>query len=65
MPNDDMVYPDEVAGWARHTEAGFTLNEVPGDHWFLNRNFAALQEHLLRITRLVDPRAPRAVETVA
>ena len=35
---DDVVYTDEVQAWSRHTEAGFELIEVDGDHWFLNRN---------------------------
>ena len=35
---DDMVYTDEVREWARHTDGGFDLIEVDGDHWFLNRN---------------------------
>ena len=35
---DDVVYTDEVQEWSRHTQAGFELIEVDGDHWFLNRN---------------------------
>jgi surfactin synthase thioesterase subunit len=35
---DDMVYTEEIREWDRHTGAGFDLIEVPGDHWFLNRN---------------------------
>ena len=35
---DDVVYTDEVQAWSRHTQAGFELIEVDGDHWFLNRN---------------------------
>lgn len=39
---DDMVYPDEIREWARHTQGGFELIEVDGDHWFLNRNRALI-----------------------
>jgi surfactin synthase thioesterase subunit len=35
---DDMVYSNELQEWRQHTEAGFELLEVDGDHWFLNRN---------------------------
>ncbi|KAK5182464.1 hypothetical protein LTR44_005476 [Exophiala sp. CCFEE 6388] len=34
---DDMVYPDEVAGWRTYTTS-FNLIEVDGDHWFLHRH---------------------------
>jgi surfactin synthase thioesterase subunit/NADPH:quinone reductase-like Zn-dependent oxidoreductase/aryl carrier-like protein len=39
---DDVVYPDEVRGWCRHTTGAFELVEVDGDHWFLNRNRSLL-----------------------
>lgn len=39
---DDFVYPDEIAEWARLTSASFELREVDGDHWFLNRNRDAI-----------------------
>ena len=35
---DDMVYTDEIREWSQHTNGGFELIEVDGDHWFLNRN---------------------------
>jgi acyl transferase domain-containing protein/surfactin synthase thioesterase subunit len=35
---DDMVYTDEIREWFQHTDAGFELIEVDGDHWFLDRN---------------------------
>lgn len=35
---DDFVYSDEVREWARYSAGEFTLIEVEGDHWFLNRN---------------------------
>jgi surfactin synthase thioesterase subunit len=35
---DDMVYTDEIREWSKHTQGGFELIEVDGDHWFLNRN---------------------------
>jgi surfactin synthase thioesterase subunit len=37
-PDDNMVFPEEVEEWSQHTEGGFELIEVEGDHWFLNRN---------------------------
>jgi acyl transferase domain-containing protein/surfactin synthase thioesterase subunit/NAD(P)-dependent dehydrogenase (short-subunit alcohol dehydrogenase family) len=39
---DDMVYPDEVALWQAHGSRAFTLHQVDGDHWFLNRNKDAI-----------------------
>ena len=35
---DEMVYTDEIGEWSHHTDGGFELIEVDGDHWFLNRN---------------------------
>lgn len=35
---DDFVYTDEIKEWAQHTDGGFELIEVDGDHWFLTRN---------------------------
>jgi len=35
---DDVVYLDEVGQWSEHTNNSFTMNEVEGDHWFLNSN---------------------------
>ena len=35
---DDFVYTDEIREWSRHTDGGFDLIEVDGDHWFLDRN---------------------------
>ena len=35
---DEVVYADEVREWSQHTDGGFELIEVDGDHWFLNRN---------------------------
>ncbi len=35
---DDMVYTDEIREWIEHTDGGFQLIDVDGDHWFLDRN---------------------------
>ncbi len=32
------MYTDEIREWAQHTDGGFKLIEVDGDHWFLDRN---------------------------
>ena len=49
-----MVYTDEIREWARHTDGGFELIEVDGDHWFLNRNreliTATLQDIAAKLT---------------
>ena len=35
---DEVAYADEIREWSQHTDGGFELIEVDGDHWFLNRN---------------------------
>jgi acyl transferase domain-containing protein/NADPH:quinone reductase-like Zn-dependent oxidoreductase/surfactin synthase thioesterase subunit len=42
---DDIVYPEEAAGWSMQTKE-FRLIEVDGDHWFLYRNREILRETL-------------------
>ena len=42
---DDLVYPDEVAAWQKHSKE-FRLIEVNGDHWFLYRNRELIRETL-------------------
>lgn len=54
---DDMVYTDEVREWARHTEGGFDLIEVDGDHWFLNRNRELIVNTLQDIVSAKRPAA--------
>jgi NADPH:quinone reductase-like Zn-dependent oxidoreductase/surfactin synthase thioesterase subunit/acyl carrier protein len=54
---DDMVYTDEIREWAQHTDAGFELIEVDGDHWFLNRN----RERILTKFQEIADRPCRAV----
>ena len=53
---DDMVYTDEIREWARHTQGGFELIEIDGDHWFLNRNRARItalfKEIAVRLQRI-------------
>lgn len=46
---DDVVYPDEVVLWKEHTNAIFTINEVNGDHWFLNSNKTRIISELEKI----------------
>jgi surfactin synthase thioesterase subunit len=41
---DDFVYTDEIREWARHTDGGFELVDVDGDHWFLDRNRGRITE---------------------
>jgi surfactin synthase thioesterase subunit/NAD(P)-dependent dehydrogenase (short-subunit alcohol dehydrogenase family) len=48
---DDAVYPDEISEWSLHTQGGFHLIEVDGDHWFLNRNRAHIISILQEIAR--------------
>lgn len=43
---DDMVYRDEIEPWCQHTDRKFELIEVDGDHWFLLRNKALIEEKL-------------------
>ena len=54
---DDMVYTDEIREWAQHTDAGFELIEVDGDHWFLNRN----RERILAKFEEIADRSCRAI----
>lgn len=35
---DEVVKAEEVSCWAAQTSASFSLEIVPGDHWFLSRN---------------------------
>jgi acyl transferase domain-containing protein/NADPH:quinone reductase-like Zn-dependent oxidoreductase/surfactin synthase thioesterase subunit/NADP-dependent 3-hydroxy acid dehydrogenase YdfG len=54
---DDMVYTDEIREWSRHTEGGFELIEVDGDHWFLNRNRELITAALREIAAAVQETA--------
>jgi surfactin synthase thioesterase subunit/phosphopantetheinyl transferase len=36
--DDPVAAPTEMCGWARHTTAGFRLETLPGDHFFLHRS---------------------------
>lgn len=48
--HDDIDPYPAMAGWARHTTAGFAIHEVPAGHFFLNERpdlvVAALAAHL-------------------
>ncbi|MBX9679350.1 MAG: SDR family NAD(P)-dependent oxidoreductase [Gemmataceae bacterium] len=39
---DDVVYVDEIEEWSQHTNSGFEMIHVDGDHWFVNRNRALI-----------------------
>ncbi|MGY0231935.1 thioesterase domain-containing protein [Longispora urticae] len=41
---DRSVPPELMAGWDRHTGAGFRLHTLPGDHFFLNADMARVVE---------------------
>lgn len=43
---DDSAPPDAMAGWARHTDAGFDLHVLSGGHFFLD-------EHRTRLAELI------------
>ncbi|OBT55672.1 PKS-like protein [Pseudogymnoascus sp. 24MN13] len=59
---DDMVYPDQVAGWDVQTDK-FEFVEVDGDHWFIHKNRQVIREALERMAS--SPREEsRAVEVV-
>ena len=66
---DDMVYTDEIREWSQHTNGGFELIEVDGDHWFLNRNreliTAAFREIGARFRGTVPVRKVQPVAAVA
>ena len=66
---DEVVYADEVREWAQHTDGGFELIEVDGDHWFLNRNreliTAAIRELAGRYQRSEANHVVPSVVTVA
>jgi surfactin synthase thioesterase subunit len=52
---DTIVEPDDVAGWVKHTSAGFTVHEVPGGHFFLREDhrdalLRPLAERLLELS---------------
>ena len=44
---DDFVYTDEIREWTQHTDGGFKLIHVDGDHWFLDRN----REQIIAVLR--------------
>ena len=66
---DDMVYTDEIREWSQHTNGGFELIEVDGDHWFLNRNreliTAAFREIGARFHGTVPVKVVRPVAALA
>ena len=66
---DEVVYADEVREWSQHTDGGFELIEVDGDHWFLNRNreliTAAFREISARIRGTVAGEVVQSAVIVA
>jgi polyketide synthase 12 len=49
---DEVVHAREVACWAEQTSAGFVLEIVPGDHWFLSRNRDQVLARLTEVVKL-------------
>ncbi len=45
--SDPVASPSRMDGWHDHTEAGFTLHTLPGDHFFL-------VDQLPRLARLIE-----------
>jgi surfactin synthase thioesterase subunit len=53
--DDELVTPEDVAAWQRHTSAAFAMHEVPGSHFFLRegqrvRLLQRLAKRLLDLT---------------
>ncbi len=66
---DDFVYTDEIRLWSEHTNGGFELIEVDGDHWFLNRNrdliTATIQDIAANFRRMETENLVRSAVAVA
>ncbi|WP_433337028.1 thioesterase II family protein [Spirillospora sp. CA-294931] len=45
---DDDVTPEQAAGWGAHTDGGFALRTLPGDHFYLVPNQSAVIAEILR-----------------
>ncbi|WP_282036572.1 type I polyketide synthase [Saccharicrinis aurantiacus] len=43
---DEVVLPEEMKPWARHTDNNFKMHTLNGDHWFLSRNKDFIMETL-------------------
>ncbi|WBB80650.1 beta-ketoacyl synthase N-terminal-like domain-containing protein [Micromonospora sp. WMMD882] len=61
---DDKITTDQLAAWREQTVAAFDLTVLPGDHFFVQRERAALLAALAArltddLTRLDDPADPR------
>jgi medium-chain acyl-[acyl-carrier-protein] hydrolase len=55
---DEMVTSEKVEGWGEHTRAGFRVQMLPGDHFFLNTSQPLLtrtiaQELIMQMNRNV------------
>jgi medium-chain acyl-[acyl-carrier-protein] hydrolase len=50
--DDELATPEDVRGWCRHTEAGFSLDVFVGGHFFLDDAGTAFRERVVR--RLTD-----------
>jgi acyl transferase domain-containing protein/surfactin synthase thioesterase subunit len=48
---DEVVHAAEVARWEEQTNAGFELEVVPGDHWFLSRNKEQILAKLTEVAK--------------
>jgi surfactin synthase thioesterase subunit len=52
--SDDEVSPDELAAWSDHTNAGFQMRFIPGDHFFLKSAEPQLLDLLRRELESVE-----------
>ena len=43
---DEVVLFDQIKQWREQTTGHFSLDEVPGDHWFLSRNQVFILQRL-------------------
>lgn len=49
---DEVVKAEEVSCWKAQTSASFSLEIVPGDHWFLSRNRDLILQRLAEAVEL-------------
>lgn len=50
---DDMVPENEIEAWRVHTSRTFSMQMLPGDHFFINTSRQALQQYIGRDLALV------------
>ena len=49
-----MVSPDEISLWKPLTSGAFSLETLPGDHWFLFRNREIIRKRLSELIQSVS-----------